>query len=225
VIRIQGLCKRYRDAADHVLRDVDLEIADGELVSLVGRSGCGKTTLLNLVGGLDSNYGGTVEVGGVRLGSLSDRDLAGFRRRTVGFVFQAYHLLEHLSCADNAALPARFGRTDFRGARTRALEVLDMVGLADAADRLPTRLSGGEQQRVALARALFNRPPLLLLDEPTGNLDTATGAEILELLAELHRSHGLTVVAATHDPSIAAAGGRRMRMADGRILDTGEAAT
>jgi putative ABC transport system ATP-binding protein len=190
-------------------------------VSLVGRSGCGKTTLLNVVGGLDGEYDGLVEVGGRRLDALSDRELARYRRRDVGFVFQAYHLLEHLSCAENVALSTRFGG---RGGdhRSRAIEVLDLVGLAGAADRRPTRLSGGERQRVAVARALFNRPRLLLLDEPTGNLDTATGAELLELLAGLQAELGLTLLAATHDAAIEGAGSRLLRMSDGVIVEEAE---
>ncbi len=217
MIRVEGLKKSYRNAEREVLRGVELEIADGDVVSLVGRSGCGKTTLLNIIGGLDSNYDGLVEVGGTRLSTLSDRQLARYRQRDVGFVFQAYHLLEHLSCNENVSLPARFGRPG-GNERSRALEVLDMVGLAGAADHRPTRLSGGERQRVAVARALFNRPRLLLLDEPTGNLDTDTGAELLELLSVLRTELGLTLLAATHDAAIESAGRRVMRMADGVLV-------
>jgi putative ABC transport system ATP-binding protein len=216
VIRIEGLRKRYRGTEREVLRGIDLEIADGDVVSLVGRSGCGKTTLLNIVGGLDGDYEGRVEVGGTRLSTLSDRQLARYRRREVGFVFQAYHLLEHLTCAENVALSARFGRPD-GGERVRAHEVLDLVGLAGAADHRPTRLSGGERQRVAVARALYNRPRLLLLDEPTGNLDTDTGCELLDLLSELHTELGMTFLAATHDAAIESAGRRLMRMEDGAV--------
>jgi len=215
VIRIEGLTKRYPESERDVLAGIDLEVAEGDFVSLVGRSGCGKTTLLNVIGGLDEGWTGEVEVAGQRLDELTDRELARFRRRTVGFVFQAYHLLEHLSCAENVALASRFGGGD--DGRHRSHEVLDLVGLASAAERRPTRLSGGERQRVALARALFNRPRLLLLDEPTGNLDTATGTEIIELLAGLHADLGLTVLAATHDDAIEAAGGRRIRMAGGAL--------
>lgn len=218
MIRIEGLRKRYRDAERDVLRGVDLTIAAGEVVSLVGRSGCGKTTLLNVVGGLDRDYRGRVEVAGHRLSALTDSQLARYRRRRVGFVFQAYHLLEHLTCAENVALSARFGRQSGDG-RARALEVLDLVGLAGAADHRPTRLSGGERQRVAVARALFNGPELLLLDEPTGNLDVETGAALLDLLSELHTELGVTILAATHDAAIEAAGSRLLLVSDGIVTE------
>ncbi|MEE4271082.1 MAG: ABC transporter ATP-binding protein [Thermoanaerobaculales bacterium] len=219
MIRIEGLTKRYPESERDVLKGIDLEVGAGDFVSLVGRSGCGKTTMLNVLGGLDEGWKGVVEVAGQRLDTLADRDLARFRRRTVGFVFQAYHLLEHLSCSENVALASRFGGGG--DGRSRAREVLDLVGLAAAADRRPTRLSGGERQRVALARALFNQPQLLLLDEPTGNLDTATGGEIIELLVELHADLGLTMLAATHDDAIEAAGGRRIRMVGGTLSEDG----
>jgi len=226
VIRISGLRKRYPGSETDVLTSIDLEIAAGDFVSLVGRSGCGKTTLLNIVGGLDTVFDGRTVVDGRDLGSLGDRELARYRRDTVGFVFQAYHLLDHLSCAENVALAARFGAgTGPRptNERSRAAEVLELVGLPNSADRRPTRLSGGERQRVAVARALFNRPRLLLLDEPTGNLDTATGAEILDLLSSLHSDFGLTILTATHDDAIEAAGRRLLRLADGVLLDDGGA--
>ncbi len=223
VISISGLRKRYPGSETDVLKGIDLEVAGGEFVSLVGRSGCGKSTLLNIVGGLDSRYEGKVSIEGRDLSSLGDRDLARYRRHSVGFVFQAYHLLDHLSCAENVALAARFGHdgaprsADERG---RAAEVLDLVGLPGSPDLRPTRLSGGERQRVAIARALFNRPDLLLLDEPTGNLDTATGAEILDLLSALHGDLGMTILAATHDRAIEAAGRRILRMSDGVLEET-----
>jgi len=225
VIRISGLRKRYPGSEVEVLRGIDLEIESGDFVSLVGRSGCGKSTLLNIVGGLDSGYEGKVIVEDRDLSSLGDGDLARYRRNSVGFVFQAYHLLDHLSCAENVALAARFGSsatsesTDERG---RAADVLDLVGLPGVADRRPTRLSGGERQRVAIARALYNRPSLLLLDEPTGNLDTSTGNEILGLLATIHRDLGMTILAATHDRAFEAAGRRLLRMSDGVLAETTE---
>ena len=208
-----------------ILKGIDLEIAAGDFVSLVGRSGCGKSTLLNIVGGLDSGYEGRVSVEGRDLSSLGDGDLARYRRNSVGFVFQAYHLLDHLSCAENVALAARFGGGTASGAtdeRGRATEVLDLVGLPGSTDWRPTRLSGGERQRVAIARALFNRPKLLLLDEPTGNLDTATGDEVLDLLSTLHTDFGLTILAATHDGAIEAAGRRLLQMSDGVLTESTE---
>jgi len=227
VIHINGLRKQYPGSEHEAIRGIDLEIAAGDFVSLVGRSGCGKTTLLNIIGGLDSSFAGTVDIGGRDLGSLADVELATYRRRTVGFVFQAYHLLDHLTVAENVALAARFGPGDTpqpADQRTRAVEVLDLVGLPDSADRRPARLSGGERQRVAIARALFKRPRLLLLDEPTGNLDIVTGAEILDLLANLHTDFGLTILAATHDRTIEAAGRRLFRMSNGAMVD-GDRAT
>jgi len=226
VIRIKGLRKRY-PASDHdVLKGIDLAIASGDFVSLVGRSGCGKTTLLNITGGLDSSFEGTVKIDGSDLGLLTDVELARYRRRMVGFVFQAYHLLDHLSCAENVALAARFGHsgsTQATNERARAVEVLDLVGLSHSADLRPTRMSGGERQRVAIARALFNRPRLLLLDEPSGNLDTATGGEILDLLSTLHTDFGLTILAATHDGAIEAAGHRLLHMSAGVVVENAEA--
>jgi ABC-type lipoprotein export system ATPase subunit len=225
VIRIKGLRKRYPGAEHDVLRGIDLEITAGDFVSLVGRSGCGKSTLLNIVGGLDTDFEGKAVVDGRNLGSLNDRDLAGYRRRTVGIVFQSYHLLDHLSCAENVALAARFARPGDHSAsdeRARATETLDLVGLSGSADHRPTRLSGGERQRVALARALFNRPRLLLLDEPTGNLDAATGNEILSLLGDLHAEIGLTILTATHDTAIEAAGSRILTLSESVLTDKGE---
>jgi len=220
VIRIKSLRKRYPGSEADVLQGIDLSIAAGDFVSLVGRSGCGKTTLLNIVGGLDTDFDGRTVVDGRDLGSLGDRKLARYRRATVGFVFQAYHLLDHLSCAENVALAARFGSGAGPGPteeRSRAEELLELVGLPGSAERRPARLSGGERQRVAIARALFNRPRLLLLDEPTGNLDTATGAEILALLAGLHTDFGLTILSATHDGAIEASGRRLLRLSNGAL--------
>jgi ABC-type lipoprotein export system ATPase subunit len=223
VIRLEKVHKRYPDAEIDVLHGVDLEIGDQDFVSVVGRSGVGKTTLLNLIGGLDSAFEGRVEVGGKDLRSLDDAGISAFRNTAVGYVFQAYHLLDHLSCRENVAVAALFARGDARRdtseVRRRADEVLDIVGLGGAGRRRPSTLSGGERQRVALARALFHRPSILLCDEPTGNLDLETGREIVELLDALHRREGMTVLAATHDESIAAAGARVFRLRDGRLAD------
>ncbi len=204
-----------------VLRGIDLEIAAGEFASIVGRSGSGKTTLLNLIGGLDTSFEGEIEVAGGSLRGLPDAELAAFRNRRVGLVFQDSQLLDHLSCADNVALAAHFDRGERRDRawlRRRADEVLEAVGLGGAAGRRASTLSGGERQRVALARALFLEPELLLCDEPTGNLDSETGAAVVDLIASLHAATRLTVVAATHDEAIAAAGSRVLELRDG-VLD------
>ena len=229
MISITGLCQRYPGSETDVLRGVDLEILAGEFVSLVGRSGCGKTTLLNIVGGLDSRFEGTVEVDGLDVGSLADRGLARYRRRTVGFVFQAYHLLDHLSCGENVALAALFARASARRegswVRNRVAEVLGAVGLPGAERRSPTTLSGGERQRVAVARALFFEPLILLCDEPTGNLDAQTGHAIVDLLGEVHREHRMVIVAATHDDAVSQSGDRVVRLLDGRLINGPEDAS
>jgi ABC-type lipoprotein export system ATPase subunit len=223
VIELKNIRKRYPGADFDVLAGIDLTVEANEFVSIVGRSGSGKTTLLNLVGGLDSDYAGVVEVDGRVLGDLGDAQLSQMRSRYVGHVFQAYYLLDHLSCEENVAVASLFargeGQRDRSWVRRRAAEVLEKVGLGEAGRRRPTTLSGGERQRVALARALFHRPALLLCDEPTGNLDTETGAEIVDLLRTLHRNDEVTVIAATHDETIAAACGRVLRLRDGRIAD------
>jgi ABC-type lipoprotein export system ATPase subunit len=223
VIKLENVSKRYPGADVDVLAGIDLGIGAGDFVSVVGRSGAGKTTLLNLIGGLDSVFEGRVEVEGKDLRSLDDAELSAFRNTQVGHVFQAYHLLDHLSCRENVAVAALFARgrarQDAANVRHRADEVLEIVGLGGAGRRRPSALSGGERQRVALARALFQRPSILLCDEPTGNLDLETGQEIVELLGTLHRRDAMTILAVTHDESIAAAGARVLRLRDGRLAD------
>lgn len=226
MIRLSGIRKRYHGSDVEVLCGVDLEVAEGEFLAVVGRSGTGKTTLLNLIGGLDSTFEGELEVAGRDLRALPDADLSDFRNRRVGLVFQAYHLLDHLSCAENVALAAHFargGRAPGRGwARRRAGELLEAVGLPGAGARSASTLSGGERQRVALARALFFEPSILLCDEPTGNLDAATGHDVVELLRRVHAERGTTVIAATHDDAIAAAAGRVVELRDGRLQGGGD---
>jgi len=222
VITIKNVTKRYPGADIDVLAGIDLTIEAGGFVSIVGRSGSGKTTLLNLVGGLDRSYGGTIEIDGRDLRSLADGEVSEFRNRTVGHVFQAYHLLDHLSCRENVGVAALFVRGQMRRdgswVRRRADEVLEIVGLGGAGDRRPATLSGGERQRIALARALFHHPPILLCDEPTGNLDIETGREIVGLLTELHRNGDMTIIAATHDEAIASAGLRVEHLRGGRFV-------
>jgi putative ABC transport system ATP-binding protein len=224
-IRLDDVCRSFPAAGGEreVLRGVAMEVEAGELVAIVGRSGSGKTTLLNIVAGLDSGYRGTVVLAGRDLRRVTDRELSGLRNRTVGLVFQDYNLLEHLSVLENAFLPWLFAREDARvGARAaweRAEEVLVRVGLGGRGSSYPRELSGGQQQRLALARALFNRPRILLCDEPTGNLDRDTAVEMVDLLQEVHRDDGVTVVAATHDEAIAAAAGRVLHLRDGLLGD------
>ena len=197
--------------------NVTISLEPGETVALAGPSGSGKSTLLHLLGALDRPDQGNITVGGVDLMTLSRRQLASYRRG-VGFVFQRYHLLPALSALDNVVAPTLPYRAGF-DRRARARELLAAVGLGDRAADLPSRLSGGEQQRVAIARALVNRPRLLLADEPTGNLDTQTGAEILSVLLSLREQYGMTIVLATHEPGIAARCDRYVRLRDGRVVE------
>jgi ABC-type lipoprotein export system ATPase subunit len=225
VIRLENVSKRYAGADFDVLCGIDLAIGAHDFVSFVGRSGSGKTTLLNIIGGLDRAFEGEGRVAGLDLRALADAEISDFRNRMVGHVFQAYHLLDHLTCRENIALAALFARGETRHDaswnRSRADELLDAVGLPGAGARRPSTLSGGERQRIAIARALFNRPQILLCDEPTGNLDIETGREVVDLLSTLHRAHEVTIIAATHDEGIAAAGRRVLRLRDG-CLDDGD---
>lgn len=197
------------------LDGVTLDIADGEFVALVGPSGSGKTTLLSLLGGLDVAYEGSLKLDGVELGKLSDEARARLRGERIGFVFQAFHLLRHLTVLDNVRLPSLFAVSE-GDSQLAAQRALDRVGLGDRAKGSPTELSGGQRQRVAIARALVRNPRVILCDEPTGNLDRATGRDIIGLLAELHRA-GATVVVVTHEPSLAEAASRTITLVDGRL--------
>lgn len=221
MISARGLTKSYVEGDGspvRVLQALDLEVPAGEFVAVVGSSGSGKSTLLHVLGGLDVGYSGVVEVGGVKLSGLRDVALARFRNEQVGFVFQSFHLIPNVSAQDNVMLPAFFGGEAPGSAhRRRAAEVLERVGLGDKTARLPTRLSGGERQRVAIARALFNRPKVLLCDEPTGNLDQATGGEIISLFESLHRD-GLTLLAVTHEERVSAAAQRVLKLEGGKLV-------
>jgi len=198
------------------LDGVDLEIDAGEFVALEGPSGSGKTTLLQLLGALDRPSAGAIVFEGRDLATLRDRELAGLRLRSFGFVFQQFNLIPTLTAVENVEVKL----APVGGNRARALQLLDEVGLAPRADHLPAHMSGGEQQRVAIARALSVEPRVVLADEPTGNLDTATGREIIDLLAGLAAEHGSTVIVATHDSDLAARAPRRLAMRDGRLVTT-----
>jgi putative ABC transport system ATP-binding protein len=199
------------------LKSVDLEIQAGQFVGIVGKSGSGKSTLLNMVAGIDRPSSGSVSVAGTTIHDLSENKLAQWRGRNVGFVFQFFQLLPTLTAAENVMLPMDFsGVVPFRDRRKRALALLERVGVAAHADKLPATLSGGEQQRVAIARALANEPPLVLADEPTGNLDSVTAAAILDLFREM-ANQGTTVVIATHEADIARVIDRRVEIFDGSI--------
>ena len=204
-----------------VLRGVDLSVARGEFLALRGASGAGKSTLLHLLGGLDVPNGGEVSFSGRSLAGLDGSALALWRSAKVGFIFQAYHLLPELDALENVCLPARMARLPAKVAEARGRELLTRVGLAERLDHKPSELSGGEQQRVAIARALINRPELILADEPTGNLDSHTGGEIIELLFALHAERESTLLIATHDTKIAGRARRVMELIDGRIENGG----
>jgi ABC-type lipoprotein export system ATPase subunit len=205
-----------------VLRGVDLTVRPGEFVALRGASGAGKSTLLHLAGGLDRPDSGTLVVGGVDLATLSQTGLTTFRNRRIGFIFQAYHLLPELDAVENVCLPGRMARRPAAEVREQARELLSRVGLGDRLEHRPYELSGGEQQRVSLARCLINNPELILADEPTGNLDTRTGMEVLELLLSLGPERGTTLVVATHDAKVAERAGRVVQLEDGKVVGGGE---
>lgn len=225
MISARSIRKSYRDGESEVrvLDGLDLEVAEGELLAVLGSSGSGKSTLLHVLGGLDVHYSGQVEVGGVTLSGLSDQALARFRNEKVGFVFQSFHLVPALSALENVLLPSFFAAGSLarpEEASRRAREVLERVGLASKVARAPGQLSGGERQRVAIARALFTRPRILLCDEPTGNLDAKTGAEIIQLFQELNRD-GLTVLCVTHEERVSDAARRVLRLREGRLHEGG----
>lgn len=200
-----------------VLRSVDLEVSAGEFVVVRGASGAGKSTLLHLLGGLDQPDSGEVRIRGEPLQRISAARRHAYRNRLVGFIFQGFHLLPELDAVENVALPARIARVGEREARRRADGLLRRVGLGHRLNHRPGELSGGEQQRVAIARSLVNAPPLLLADEPTGNLDSKTGAAVLALLLELRAEYGVALVIATHDHGVASRAGRVLALADGRL--------
>jgi putative ABC transport system ATP-binding protein len=203
--------------AVHALRGVSFDVHEGEWVAIVGPSGCGKSTLLNLLGAVDTPDAGSLAIAGERIDRLDDRAATTFRLRRIGFVFQRFYLMPALTAAENVELPMAEARVARDVRRARVQELLGYVGLAGRADHRPSQLSGGEQQRVAIARALANKPALLLADEPTGELDAATGLDMIELFRRLNRD-GTTIVVVTHDAQMAAAAARRIQMRDGAIV-------
>ena len=218
-VRAASLNKTYTVGSQrlHVLRDLTLEVAQGEMVAIVGASGVGKSTLLHVLGGLDRVDAGDIQIADTSLASLADRDLVSFRNRHVGFVFQFHHLLPEFDALENAEMPMRIARLPLSDASARARALLTRVGLGERLSHKPSMLSGGEQQRVAVARALVMRPSLLLADEPTGDLDEDTADSLHGLLREMHAEHGLTSVIATHNPKLAAACDRVLRLQEGRL--------
>jgi putative ABC transport system ATP-binding protein len=218
MVHVRDLVMRLRSAAGAVtiLDGVTLDVAPGQFVAVIGPSGSGKSTLLGLVAGLDRPTAGSIRVDGVELAALDEDALARLRLAKIGYVFQAFHLIPTLTALENVAVPLELAGAGDAAGQARA--VLEEVGLKARVDHYPAELSGGEQQRVALARAVANRPRLLLADEPTGNLDSATGAQIVELLVNLHRRHGTTLILVTHDPALAAHAQRIVELRDGRVV-------
>jgi ABC-type lipoprotein export system ATPase subunit len=223
LIKLVGVWKTYRmgELDVHALRDVSLQVARGEFIAIMGASGSGKTTLMNILGCLDRPSSGSYWLDGEEVSRMSADKRAMIRNRKIGFVFQNFNLLPRTSALENVAMPLSYTASHLteKEARRRAKEVLERVGLGDRLHHEPSQLSGGQQQRVAIARALVNKPPLLLADEPTGNLDSKTGEEVLELFQELNREEGVTVVLVTHDPHVASHAERIIYIHDGQIVE------
>ena len=221
LIRTRGLTKSYHRGEQDiaVLLGIDLDVAAGEFVALMGPSGSGKSTLLNLIAGIDKPSAGTIQIGGVDIATLGEGALADWRAAHVGFIFQFYNLIPVLSAFENVELPLLLTGLSARQRRERVAQVLELVALTDRADHLPSELSGGQQQRVAIARALVTDPTLIVADEPTGDLDRATGEEVLSLLEQLVGELGKTIVMVTHDPKAAARAGRMVHLEKGVLVD------
>ena len=219
MIEVKNVTKRYEGKRTvHALRDVSLRIEKGEMVATMGPSGSGKSTLLNIIGGLDRPSDGSIFIDGVEIERLDDDSLTRLRREKIGFVFQFFNLLPTLNAQENVALPLHLARVSRREATARSVAMLELVGLADRQEHLPDELSGGEQQRVAMARALVLRPPLILADEPTGNLDSTNGEEVLSLFKRLQSQFNTTVMMVTHDSRAATFCDRILQMQDGRMI-------
>ncbi|NUR94297.1 MAG: ABC transporter ATP-binding protein [Kribbellaceae bacterium] len=225
LVQTRGLTKEHGSGAGRVraVDELNLDVPEGQTLAVMGPSGCGKSTLLHLLGGLERPTAGEVRVAGRRTDNLGERALARLRRRSIGFVFQAFHLVDELTAAENVELPALLAGRSPRAARLRAAELLARVGMDDRARHLPSELSGGQRQRVAIARALANEPQVVLADEPTGNLDTAATHDVLRIFAEL-RAAGQTLVIVTHDERVAATADRLISMRDGMFVDDTELA-
>ena len=221
MVRVQGVDRTFGTghAAVPALREVSLEIAPGELVALVGRSGSGKTTLLNIIGGLDSPDSGTVTIGATEVSGLDEDGLVRLRRDVVSYVFQTFGLIPVLSAAENVGVPLRLRRLPVADRERRVQLLLRLVGLADHAEQRPAELSGGQQQRVAIARALAGSPQLLIADEPTGQLDSRTGLDVMALIRAVVEAEGMTAIVSTHDPVMVALADRAIRLVDGRLVD------
>jgi ABC-type lipoprotein export system ATPase subunit len=215
----QNLLKVFSLGEESVqaLNHLDVVIPEGQFVSIMGPSGSGKSTLLYMLGGLDRPTDGEIMVAGQRLDGMTDEELARFRRETVGFVFQAFHLVPTMTALDNVALPGIFGAIPRDLREKRALKLLDVLGMGDRLNHRPWQLSGGQQQRVAIARALFNNPPIIMADEPTGALDSKTGQTVMELLRRLCTRQGKTVIVVTHDENVAGYADRRLELKDGEV--------
>ena len=223
LIELSGITKSYRngEVVTPVLFDIELQVQQGDYVALMGPSGSGKSTLMNLLGLLDGADGGHYRLNGLDGTDMKAAQHAQVRNQTIGFVFQSFNLLKRMNVLENVALPLLYAGQGRAAARLRAQELLEQVGLAELGHRMPNQLSGGQQQRVAIARALVNRPPLLLADEPTGNLDTRTTTEVLALIGQLNREQGLSIVIVTHEPDVAQHARRLVKLKDGRIVYDG----
>ncbi len=220
MIKLTGISKIYRtDVIEtQALENVNIEVRQGEFLSIMGPSGCGKSTLLNIMGLLDTPTEGSIEIAGTRIGEMKDKELAAFRNRNLGFVFQSFHLIHSLNVTDNVELPLLYRKVSAKERRRLAEEVLAKVGLSHRMRHMPTQLSGGQCQRVAIARAIIGNPEIILADEPTGNLDSKMGAEVMDLLHLLNREDGRTVVMVTHNESQAKQTDRTIRFFDGRQI-------
>ena len=218
MIKLTGINKIYRtnEIETLALENVNLDVAKGEFVSIMGPSGCGKSTLLNIMGLMDAPSSGKIEINGTSVESMKDKELAAFRNKTLGFVFQSFHLINSLNVIDNVELPLLYGKMAAKERTRLAKEVLDRVGLSHRMRHMPTQLSGGQCQRVAIARAIVGNPEIILADEPTGNLDSKMGAEVMELLHKLNKEDGRTIVMVTHNEEQAKQTSRTIRFFDGR---------